>query len=74
MPEIPYLSSLEVFAVRVKVAADCLKVGILVLGEDFQPGTHTLYAESGEAFTVTILGNPGTTYNAELPLIHALPL
>lgn len=72
MPEIRYLSSLEVFAVRVSVTDTHLQVKILALSEDFEPGQHTLYSEDGEAFTV--LMEQLELYNVELPRIHALPV
>jgi len=79
MPEIPYLSSSEVFVVRAVITdeGDRLRVGILLTGEDFESGQHTLYPEIGEPIAVLINQDPGTAaYSVELPIveIHALPV
>jgi hypothetical protein len=62
------LTSPDVFAVHCQVEDDCIQVGILVLGEDFQPGFHHLYnLDTQQRYTVSITRPSSPQYQARLP-------
>jgi len=63
---IALLSGCEVIAVCSSLADGKLTAGILVLSEDFEPGTHQLWPESGEPIALTIPDLPAVSYGVEL--------
>ncbi len=62
------LSSPDVFAVHCQVEDDGIQVGILVLGEDFQPGFHSLYdLDTQQRYSVSIPRSSSPQYKVKLP-------
>lgn len=69
---IQYLSSPNVFACRCDRADGLLTVGILALNDEFEPGLHRLYDESGQLYQVQIPAIAiQVSYKTSLPIISA---
>ena len=67
--QIALLSGSDVFAVCCSVADGKLAVGILVLSEDFEPGMHQLWPETGEPIAVVIPSLPVVSYGVEFDAV-----